>query len=317
MSQYTPDLHHVSAIAGDPQQNVDFYTEVLGLNLVKQTVNFDEKFMYHLYYGDHRGSPGSLITFFPYQRGREGRIGHPQPSATTFAIPNGAIPYWQHRLNNHDIDVQEPIERFGETVLEFRDHDGQRLEFVACETDRAPVTEVIPSEYAIRGLRNITLLSSSVFHTAALLEVLGFSLMEQEGDRVRYGISDSSASTVDLLDVEASYGREGSGTVHHVAFRAGNRSLEEWREQLFNAGLEPTRIKDRQYFESVYFRDPGGILFEIATDEPGFTVDEDQTDLGTTLQLPPQYERDREMISQQLPELAVPNEPTGTDFARD
>lgn len=268
-------------------------------------MNFDEKFMYHLYYGDERGSPGSLITFFPYQRGREGRIGRPQPSATAFTIPSDAVQYWYDRFESRDVDVDEPVERFGETVLEFRDHDDQPLELVARETDRPPMTESVPSEYAIRGLHSVTLLSASVFHTAATLEVLGFSLVDQEGDRVRYHVPGAPGATVDLLDVEASYGREGIGTVHHVAFRAGERSLSEWRDRLTDAGLEPTWIKDRQYFESVYVREPGGILFEIATEDPGFTVDEDRADLGTALQLPPQYESDREMITQQLPELTV------------
>lgn len=313
MSDYTPDLHHVSAIASDPQENRDFYTAVLGLALVKQTVNFDEKFMYHLYYGDDRGTPGTLITFFPYQRGQEGRIGKPQPAATAFTIPTDAVQYWQDRLTGHDVTVQDPVERFGEPVLRFRDHDGQPLELVARDTDQPPATGTVPPEYAIRSLHSVTLLSSSVFHTAATLEVLGFSLLDQEGDRVRYGVPGSAAATVDLLDRDASYGRAGIGTVHHVAFQAGDRTLPEWRDRLVDAGLEPTWIKDRRYFESLYFRDPGGILFEIATDDPGFTVDEDRQSLGTTFKLPPQYEPDRDMIEQQLPELAVADDEVGTD----
>ena len=306
MSTSSPGIHHVSAIAGNPQQNVDFYTEVLGLRFVKQTVNVDEKFMYHLYYGDEHGSPGSLITFFPYQRGTEGRVGRPQPSATALTIPNGAVQYWYDRFESRGVAVEEPVQRFGETVVQFRDHDGQPLELVARETDRPPVTDSIPSEYAIRGLHSVTLLSSSVFHTAATLEVIGFSLIDQEGVRVRYRAPGSFATIVDLCDVDAAYGREGIGTVHHVAFRAGEQSLSGWRDQLTKAGLMPTWIRDRRYFESIYFREPGGILFEIATDAPGFTVDEDRSNLGTALQLPPQYEVDREMITQQLPELTIP-----------
>ncbi|KZN26457.1 diguanylate cyclase [Haladaptatus sp. R4] len=305
MSESTPGLHHVSAIAGAPQENAAFYTDILGFRLVKQTVSFDDKFMYHLYYGDDSGSPGSLITFFPYQRGTEGRIGQPQPSSTAFTIPIRAAQYWYDRLDSRGVDVEESSERFGETVLKFRDQDGQPLEVVEHDTDLPPVTESIPSEYALRGLHSVTLLSASVFHTAATLEVLGFSLIDQEGDRVRYRAPGSSATIVDLLDVEASYGREGIGTVHHVAFRTGERTLSEWHDRLMDAGLEPTWIKDRRYFESVYFREPGGILFEIATDDPGFTVDEDRSNLGTSLQLPPQYEPDREMITQQLPKLTV------------
>jgi glyoxalase family protein len=302
MSDTTPGLHHVSAIAGTPRENVAFYTEVLGLRLVKRTVNFDEKFVPHRYYGDADGSPGSLLTFFPYRRGRTGRVGKPQPSATAFTIPPGAVDYWYDRLDSRGIAVEEPHERFGQPVVEFRDHDGLPVELVAHETDRPPVTDSIPPEYALRGLHSVTLLSSSVFRTAAALEVLGLSLIDQEGDRVRYRAPGSSAVTVDLLDVDHSYGREGIGTTHHVAFRAGDRLLSEWRERLLDAGLEPTWVKDRRYFESIYFRGPGGILFELATDGPGVTVDEDRSALGTALQLPPQYEPDREMIVQHLSE---------------
>lgn len=303
MANETPGLHHVSVMAGHPQETVDFYTDVLGLKLIKQTVNFDDKFMYHLYYGDHSGSPGTIITVFPSARGREGRIGKAQPSATAFTIPSDAVQYWCDRLESRGVDVTTPSERFGETVLTFRDHDDQPLEFVARDTDRPPVTGSVPAEYAIRGLHSVTLLSASVYHTAATLEVLGFTLIGQEGDRVRYRSPGPAAATVDLLEGESSYGREGIGTIHHIAFRAGKGALSEWREWLIDAGLEPTWIKDRRYFESIYFREPGGILFEIATDNPGFTIDENRADLGTSLQLPPQYESDREMITEQLPAL--------------
>lgn len=305
MSGFTPGLHHVSAIAGDAQSNVDFYTDVLGLRLVKQTVNFDDKFMYHLYYADERGSPGTLVTFFPYLQGTNGRIGKPQPTASAFTIPETATQYWQDRLENFDGIRTARTERFGETVISFRDHDDQPLELIARKSERPPVSESLPSEHAIRGLHSVTLQSGSIFHTAATLEVLGFELVGQEGGRVRYSVPGETAVTVDLLDEDESYGREGIGTIHHVAFRSGERSLPAWRTRLEDAGLEPTWIKDRRYFESVYFREPGGILFELATDEPGFSIDESPSQLGTALQLPPQYEPDREMITQQLTKLTL------------
>jgi len=302
----TSGIHHVSVIAGDPQENVDTYTRVFGLPLIKQTVNADEKFMYHLYYGDVVGTPGTLFTVFPYQRGAEGRIGQPQPTATAFAIPPDSSAYWRDRLEDADkITVEETTERFGDTVLSIQDQDGQPLELVETDCGRSPVSTRVPASYAIRGLHSTTLVSTSIYHTAATLEVLGFEPLAQEGARVRYHLPDTTAGVMDLLDTELEYGREGIGTIHHVAFRAGDRSLEEWREALLTAGLEPTRIKDRYYFEAVYVREPGGILFEIATDKPGFTIDETPDDMGMALQLPPPFEPDREMIEGQLPKLVV------------
>ncbi|MCU4802527.1 VOC family protein [Halobacteria archaeon HArc-gm2] len=306
-------LHHVSAIAGDPQANVDFYTDVLGLRFVKRTVNFDYEFMYHLYYGSESADPGTLVTFFPYQRGEVGRVGQPQPSAVALTVPEGSAEYWYDRLSSADFEVavDEPADRFGDAVVRFCDHDGVPVELVESDSSRPPATDAIPAEYAVRGLHSVTLRSSSVYHTAATLEVFGFDLVDQAGDRVRYeapgdgGDDGADPAVVDILDVESEYGKEGIGTIHHVAFGAGDVPLVEWRERLSDAGLEPTRIKDRRYFQSVYARDPGGILFEVATTEPGFTVDEDVDELGSSLQLPSQYEEDREMLESQLPEIAV------------
>ena len=307
MTPTTPGLHHVSAIAGDPQENVDFYVGTLGLHPVKRTVNFDEKFMYHLYYGDAAGTPGTLLTFFPFERGQVGRVGKPQPRTTAFAIPEGSAAYWRDRLESRGVDVDSPTERFNETVVAFRDHDGNDLELVTADSPLPRTTdESVPAEHAIRGFHGVTLLSASVYHTASALEVLGYDLVDQEGDRVRYRAPGDAAAVVDLLDVDAEYGKEGAGTVHHVAFRQGDATLAEWRDALADAGMEPTRIKDRFYFESVYVREPGGILFEIASDEPGFAVDEDPAAFGTSLKLPPWFEADREMIEGQLPPIDLP-----------
>ncbi|WP_435361660.1 VOC family protein [Haloarchaeobius sp. DFWS5] len=308
MTDTVHGFHHVSVISGDPQANVDFCTDVLGLRLVKRTVNYDDKFAYHLYYGDERGER-TLFTTFPYQRGAEGRLGKPQPVATAFSVPPGALDFWQDRLERRGFPVEDPTDRFGDTVLEFGDGDGQPLELVATATDQTPATDAVPAERAIRDVHSVTLQSASVFHTAATLEVLGFDLQGQEGDRVRYVKRDedgTATAVVDLLDTDAPYGREGSGTVHHVAFDVGEQSLSEWRARLTEAGLEPTWVKDRNYFQSVYFREPGGILFELATTKPGLTVDESVADLGSGLRLPPQYEQDREMITSQLPTLELP-----------
>jgi glyoxalase family protein len=301
----TAGLHHVSTLAGDPQANVDFYADVLGLWFVKRTVNYDDKFSYHLYYGDREATPGTLLTCFPYPHGESGRIGRPQPCSVAFAVPEDSAGFWRERLESRSVDVEEEP-RFGDSVVRFRDHDGLRVELVETESSRPPATDTIPEEYAIRNLHSVTLLSTSVYHTAATLEVLGYELLDQEGDRVRYRSSGEYGTVIDLLDTEAPYGREGDGTIHHVAFKAGNPSLPEWRDRLLEAGLEPTFIKDRHYFESIYFREPGGLLFEIATEKPGFTVDESVEELGSSLQLPPWFEEDREMIAQQLPGLTGP-----------
>lgn len=307
MSEPVSGLHHVSAIAGDPQENVDFYADVLGLRFVKRTVNFDYEFMYHLYYGSETADPGTLLTFFPYQRGEVGRVGQPQPSAVALTVPEGSADYWYERLSGSEFDVAvaERAERFGDAVVRFRDHDGVPVELVERESARPPATDAVPAEYAIRGLHSVTLRSASVYHTAATLEVFGFGLLDQEDDRVRYEGPGEDPAIVDLLDVKSEYGKEGIGTIHHVAFGAGETSLSDWRDRLFDAGLEPTRVKDRKYFQSVYARDPGGILFEVATAAPGFTVDEDLDELGSSLQLPAQYEEDRAMLESQLPEITV------------
>lgn len=312
-----PGLHHVSAIARDPAANVAFYTETLGLRLVKRTVNFDEPFVYHLYYGDETGRPGTLLTFFSYPREVDGRVGTPQPSAVALSIPEESAEFWYDRLAGLGIDVDEPAERFGETVVAFRDHDGLPGELVGVDTDdtNAPYGETssggaVPEAHAIRDLRGVTLLSASPVHTAATLEVLGFELLAQDGERVRYRVpgeravaGDGRATVVDLLDADVSFGREGVGTIHHVAVRAGDTNLAAWRDRLLEAGVEPTRITDRRYFESIYVREPGGILFEVSTDGPGVAVDELVAKLGTTLALPPWLADDREMIEGQLPSL--------------
>lgn len=302
----TTGIHHVTSIASDPQQNVDFYTEVLGLRLVKKTVNFDDKYTYHLYYGDEVGTPGTILTFFPFESGRPGSVGRGQTSATAFVIPEGSVEYWIDRLEAHNIVVESPRTRFDETVVPFQDHDGQPLELVTGATDIDPWADgPVPAEYAIRGFHSVTLASLNPKQTGEVLELLGYEPTEQDDDRTRYQAASDRAAIVDVRDrTDAPRGQQGVGTVHHVAFRAPDEETQlAWREHLTESGLQVTPQKDRQYFKSIYFREPGGVLFEIATDEPGFTRDESKAELGTELKLPPWLENERRTLEERLPEI--------------
>jgi glyoxalase family protein len=299
----TPGIHHVSVITGTTAQTLTFYTEILGFRLVKRTVNYDDPYMHHLYFADERGSPGTLLTCFPFERGQEGRVGRPQPTATALMVPPDSIDYWTERLREYDVERET---RFGEPVLRFTDGAGQPLELVGTESAVEPWLDgPVPPEYAVRGIHSVTLASTSPFQTASVLDALGFELHAQEGDRVRHrtaAYGNEPGTVVDILDTGLAFGREGIGTGHHVAFRfADDAALEAWRDLLIEDGLEPTYVKDRQYFHSVYVREPGGILVELATDGPGVTVDEPVASLGTGLRLPPWLEEDREMIAAQLP----------------
>lgn len=307
MTTKTPGLHHVTSIASDPQRNVDFYTEVLGLRLVKRTVNFDDKYTYHLYYGDTVGNPGTVLTFFPFEGARQGRVGRGQTSATAFIIPEGSVDYWVDRLESRDVDVDTPHTRFDETIIPFHDHDGQPLELVTGTSDIEPWADgPVPTDNAIRGFHSVTLDSLTPEQTRVVLETLGYESTAQDGDRTRYRASGNRASVIDVLArPDAPRSQQGVGTVHHVAFRTPDTQTQtEWREPLSKIGLRVTPQKDRQYF-----REPGGILFEIATDGPGFTRDESISELGTELKLPPWLESDRAMLEERLSEIESANVP--------
>jgi glyoxalase family protein len=308
-------LHHVTAIATDPQRNIDFYTGLLGLRLVKVTINFDDPGSYHLYYGDDRGHPGTLLTFFPWPTAPKGRRGTGQATAVSFSIPQEALDYWVERLKSHAIAVDGPVARFAEQVLALADPDGLALELVAHEgaTERTGWTHgPVPAAYAIRGLACVTLSVAGYERTAALLtRTLGFRPVEQEvdGARFRYEVGSGGYGTfVDVLCLpEAPRGRVAAGTVHHVAWRTPDDEQERaWREELSHQGLNVTPVIDRRYFHSIYFREPGGVLLEIATDPPGFTVDEPPEQLGTHLMLPPWLEPHRAELEQALPPLSLP-----------
>ncbi|MGQ4556807.1 VOC family protein [Halobellus sp. GM3] len=310
----TNGLHHVSAVASDPRENLRFYTEVLGLRLLKRTVNFDDTTTYHLYYGDETGTPGTALTFFPFEGTRQGRPGRGQAVATAFAVPEGSLDYWSDRLRESDAAVHDRRTRFGAAVLPFEDPDGQPLELVEGGVDGSPIEpggdSPVPEAHGIRGFFGVTLHSAEPAATENVLEVLGLerSGSETEPDdgteRVRYAADGDHATAVDVLHRGPPRGRPGVGTVHHVAFRADDEAEQlAWRERLSEAGQFVTPQKDRQYFRSIYFREPGGILFEIATDGPGFAIDEPVEDLGSALKLPSWLEDDRERIEAALPSL--------------
>ena len=305
-------LHHVTAIATDPQTNVDFYTRTLGLRLVKQTVNFDAPDTYHLYYGDAAGRPSSLLTFFPWREVPPGRLGAGLATATAFSVPEGSVGWWHQRLTGLGVAVEAPYERDGEDVLTLRDPDGMVLDLVAAPGDtRSGWDGVadIPADRAVRGLHAVTLSERALDPTATMLtELLGMAHSGEEGDRSRFAMAGGGAgAVVDVASGAGLRGLQAGGTVHHVAFRAPDlATMTQWRDALVGLGVQVTEILDRQYFKSIYFREPGGVLFEIATDEPGFAVDEPLLELGRALKLPPWLEPSRDQIAASLPRLDVP-----------
>jgi glyoxalase family protein len=302
-------IHHVTAICSEPQRNVAFYTGGLGLRLVKRTVNFDDPRAWHLYYGDETGSPGTALTFFAWRQFEPARKGVGLASATAFIIPERSLAYWTERLGQRGIPYDPPEQRLGQTVVAFRDPDGMSLELVATIGARAlPAWSGgdVPSEHAIRGFAGVTLAVAEAGPTARVLtEVFGWREDGREHDRHRFRCADGLlGAAVDLLVRADDLARVGVGSVHHVAFRAADDAAEIAMATRARAqGLRPTDPIDRLYFRSVYFREPGGVLFEIATDGPGFTADEPKESLGTSLRLPPWLEARRAEIAAALPPL--------------
>lgn len=302
-------LHHVTAIASDPQRNVDFYTGLLGLRLVKRTVNFDDPSAYHLYYGDETGTPGTLVTFFYWPgRAARGRVGSGQMTTLTFSVAPDAVDVWQARLERSGIAVHR-TRRFEEDVLAFADPDGIPLELVGVDRDSRPGWNGagLPAGAAVRGLHTAVLTVRDAKQTAALLTAtMGFTRLGTEGNRTRYAAGEGgSGRLVDVIeDPSAPAGSGGSGTIHHVAFRVADDAAERAMQQrLGEAGYHVSSVRDRSYFRSIYYRERNGILFEIATDEPGFTHDEPVARLGSGLKLPAQFEPFRARITAALPEL--------------
>ncbi|MDQ3537891.1 MAG: ring-cleaving dioxygenase [Actinomycetota bacterium] len=307
-------IHHVTAVASDPQRNADFYLRVIGMRLVKRTVNFDAPDTYHLYYGDEQGTPGTILTFFPWPGAPRGRRGTGQATTTSFAIPAGSLGWWLTHLQRVGVDVRRTTTRFCEECLELFDPDGLVIELVAAAD--TPVTRPweggpIPAEHAIRGLHSVTMSESAVDNTHDMLTAtLGFRLVDESDGRYRYDTKQGGpGARVDVVaEPNASRGLVAAGTVHHVAWRAPDAGTQsDWRAEIVAAGVDVTPIIDRQYFESIYFREPGGVLLEIATDPPGFTKDEPLLELGRRLRLPPWLEPKRGDIQAALPALKVPD----------
>lgn len=311
MKAQVTGLHHITAIASDPRQNLDFYTRTLGLRFVKKSVNQDDPGTYHLYYGDYAASPGTILTFFPWAGLRRGRPGTGQAYATAFSVPAGSLPFWQERFKKLGVSHQPVEQRFNDEVLPFADPDGLRLELVATsESDSRPAapSKDVRAEFAIRGFHSSTLALTDATATAAVLtESMDYRLAAQSGHRARYTAAAGGPGTyVDLLtDPAIPRGLNGAGTIHHVAFRVADDAAEtSARDILLKNGLPVSPVIDRAYFKSIYYREPAGVLFEIATDGPGFAIDEPLDQLGTILGLPPHLEPHRAAIEAALPKLA-------------
>jgi len=306
MGQLITGIHHITAIASNAQKNIDFYTGVLGLRLVKKTVNFDSPGVYHFYYGDEVGSAGSILTFFPYSGLMNGRHGKGMLNTTTFSVAFSSLDYWLERLKRFGVNYKKPQERFeGEGVLYFEDEDGLGMELIFNDKDARPgyTHGHIPSEYSIKGFYSAEIWEEGYERTAALLtEQLDHKLIAEKGNRFRFAATDAPGNYVDILcSPDSLRGLAGSGTVHHIAFVTPDRKTqEEVRVRIVKRMLNPTPVLDRTYFTSIYFREPGGVLFEVATSGPGFAIDEPLADLGSALKLPAQFEWHREEIEKTL-----------------
>lgn len=311
MEQLVTGIHHVTAVASDAQKNIDFYTGILGLRLIKKTVNFDGPDVYHFYYGDAAGTPGSILTFFPYQGLINGRHGKGLLNTISFSLPCASLNYWLARFNRFGIAFKKPQERFdGETVVYFEDADGLGLELVFNDKDtrKGFTPGHIPMEHSIKGLYNVEIWEEGYERTAGLLtEQLDHQLIAEKGARFRFAATDAPGNYVDIICAPDSMkGLAGSGTVHHIAFATPDQKTQaEVRLRIVKRMLNPSPLLDRTYFSSIYFREPGGVLLEVATAGPGFAIDEPAADLGESLMLPPQFESDRNQIEKTLPPITI------------
>jgi len=311
MNNNIQGIHHITAIAGNAQRNYDFYTKVLGLRMVKKTVNFDDPGTYHFYFGNENGTPGTILTFFPWQGIQQGRPGTGMATEIGYSVPEGSLEFWKDRFTQFNVQHGITAERLGELYLPFQDPDGLQLNLIVpkkIDNRQAWETTEVKAQNATKGFHSITLTLKSIKGTADILtEVFGYTLLEQEGKRYRYITSNiENAAIVDLIEApEEERGIVAGGTNHHVAFRVANDDvLMTYREKILQRGINITPKINRDYFFSLYFREPGGVLFELATDNPGFTVDEPLDKLGTSLKLPVQYQPMRAEIEKALPELS-------------
>jgi len=303
-------LHHITAIAGDAQRNYDFYTKVLGLRMVKKTVNFDDPQTYHFYFGDGVGTPGSILTFFPWPMVKKGTNGAGMATGIGYSVPEGSLESWKERFEKFNVPYDEISKKFGEDFLAFQDPDGLKLELIIPNHKdmRKPwETDAVKAKVAIKGFHNVTLTLKDHKATADILtNVFGYELVGTENNLYRFKTNAiENAAIVDILeDPKAARGQNAGGTNHHVAFRVKDEeTLMAFREKILQKGLQITEKINRDYFFSLYFREPGGVLFEIATDNPGFATDESEEELGSSLQLPDRYKGARAQIEKALPEL--------------
>lgn len=307
MEQAINGIHHITVMASDPQANYDFYTQILGMRFIKKTVNFDAPDVYHLYYGDDIGTPGTVLTFFPFPDARRGKRGTGEITVVGFSVPSNSLNYWINRLAELAIDFNGPSKKFGYDFISLFDPDGMKIEIVADPTADNIMgwnNGEIPAEHSIRKFFGTTFYLKSPLKSEVLLtKVLGAKFIGEEGSIKRFSFGEkSSEAFVDILeDANIQRGISGAGTVHHIAWRTANdEEQNNWRNKIIEFGLHPTEMVDRNYFHSIYFREPGGILFEIATDEPGFMIDENYDSLGTELKLPEWHEPKRHLIEQIL-----------------
>jgi len=311
MQQLITGIHHVTALTSDAQRNIDFYAGILGMRLVKRTVNFDAKEVYHFYYGDEAGQPGGILTFFPYQGLVRGRHGKGMLNTTAFSLATDSLGYWTDRFDKFGVAYKHPQERFGnEAFIYFEDFDGLGLELVFTDKDkRSGYTKGhIPPQHAIKGFYHVEIGQEGYERTAGLLtEQLDHVLIAERGNRFRFATANTPGNYVDIVCIPGHLrGLSGSGTVHHIAFATPTRETQEQaRQRLVQRQMSPTPVLDRNYFTSIYFREPGGVLFEIATAGPGFQVDEPQDQLGQSLKLPQQFEMDRADIEKALPPITL------------
>lgn len=303
-------LHHITAIAGDAQRNYDFYTKTLGLRMVKKTVNFDDPQTYHFYFGDKVGTPGSILTFFPWTNVRQGKDGAGMATEIGYSVPKGSLEFWKDRFEEKNVRHYQITEQFGERKLPFQDPDGLKLSLIETEHKderKGFETAEVKANVALKGFHTVTLSLNNNAATAEILtEVFGYKKVTSEGNLTRYKTNTvENAAIVDLLEMpDLPRGLNAGGTNHHVAFRVKDEeTLMEMREKVLKKGLQITEKINRDYFFSLYFREPGGVLFEIATDNPGFATDETVEELGSSLQLPDRYKGAREQIEKALPEL--------------
>jgi glyoxalase family protein len=299
-------LHHITALASDPQRNYDFYTKIMGLRFVKKTVNFDAPDVYHFYFGDENGMPGTILTFFPFPMAARGIRGSGECTTISFAIPKGSMDFWIERLSRFDISFNGPHQRFTDKYIEFSDPDGMHIELTEDDVQHLIGWEFhdLPREFSIRKFFGSTVCLQASESTVNLIsDILGFRFYAKEGNCSRYisGQGDREAKLDIRIDTQGLRARQGAGSIHHIAWRTANDATQrQWLNKLRTQGFHPTDIIDRNYFRSIYFREPGGVLFEIATDNPGFMIDEEKNNLGMDLKLPEMYESRREEIKKRL-----------------